>query len=294
MNTSGRRVRAEGEVVVDGLIFPECPRWHDGSLFFTDMFAGRVLRLVEPGRVQEILRVDGDEAAGIGWLPSGHLLAVSSFRKSLVLVSDDGPRVFADLSWVDPVAVNDLVVDGQGRAYVGGFGFDLNAGESPAPAAIACVEPDGTVSLAATGLRFPNGIAIRRDGSLVVAESFGARLTVFDRSASGALSRPRCLAEFPPGWVPDGICVDDDDGVWVTVPSHQRIVRVDVHGSVTDTIELSEGSPYSCVLGGVDGRDLFICVADTHDPVAAARENAGRIVRTRVEIAGHARDGLGG
>lgn len=281
------------EVLVEGLVFPECPRWHDGTLFFTDMFAGRVLTWTPESGLTELLALDGDEAAGLGWLPEGDLVVVSSFRRRLLRAGADGATIHADLTGGEPIGCNDMVMDRTGRAFVGGFGYDLNAGAAVRPGAVLRVDPDGSVSVAATGTMFANGLALRSDGSLVVAESMGARVSVFTVTAEGELRDRRILHEFAPGSVPDGIGVDDEDGVWVTLPSDRRIVRLDRAGAVTNTL-LLERAPYSCVLGGADGRDLHIVTAPSHDPATAAAARAGRVERVRVAIPGTTRDGLGG
>lgn len=67
----------------------------------------------------------------------------------------------------------------------GNFGFDLFGGADFRPADVVMVKPDGKASPAARELAFPNGIVLLADPArLVVAETFGNRLTVFDMASA--------------------------------------------------------------------------------------------------------------
>src|SRR5690606_28432873 len=94
--------------------------------------------------------------------------------------------------------LNDMVVDSQGRAYVGNFGFDLMAGEGVRDTSLIRVDPDGSVAVAADDLLFPNGAAVLPDGTFVVAETFGRRITAFTVGDGGALLERRTWASFGP------------------------------------------------------------------------------------------------
>jgi sugar lactone lactonase YvrE len=186
------------------------------------------------------------------------------------------------------------VVSRDGRAYVGTFGFDWSQEAEPSGGPLVLVDASGAVSVVAEDLLFANGIAIRPDGTLVVGESYGARLTAFDiDTATGALSGRRVLTQFDTGSVPDGICIDSECGVWVTLPSDRLIVRVDAAGRQTDVIETPGRRPYTCVLGGADRRDLYVCTALGHDTNKAQADPRGRVERVRVAIAGAEGDGVG-
>ena len=91
---------------------------------------------------------------------------------------------------------NDMVVDAQGRAYVGNFGFDLMGGAPVATAALLRVDPDGGVTPVAQDMWFSNGSVITDDGVLIVDETFGNRVSAFDIAADGALANRRTWAKF--------------------------------------------------------------------------------------------------
>lgn len=276
------------EVVHDGLRFGEGPRWHEGRLWFSDMHDGAVLAMSPDGATERICSVAA-EPSGLGWLPDGRLLVVSMQDRRLLRLEADGDLVeHADLSALATFHCNDMVVDAHGRAFVGNFGFDLHGGATPGPANLIRVDPDGGVHLAAADLMFPNGTVITPDGAtLIVGESFGARLTAFDLGADGTLSHRRPWAQMPEGEVPDGICLDAAGGIWVASPTGNACLRVLEGGEVTDRVDLDRGA-FACMLGDDDRRSLYICTAADSDPAKTAARS-GRIERVRVDIAGAGR-----
>ncbi|MGY1987925.1 SMP-30/gluconolactonase/LRE family protein [Blastococcus sp. SYSU DS0669] len=267
-------------VLADDLGFPEGPRWHDGRLWFSDFHDRVVRRMPADGGPAVVLELD-DSPSGLGWLPGGDLLVVSMVRRALLRVADGGTGVHADLAGATRFRANDLVVDAAGRAYVSSFGFDLEAGAEPEPADLVRVDPDGTVSVAAAGLVFPNGMVLSPDGrTLVVAETYGARLTAFDVAADGSLSGRRVFAELP-GIAPDGICLDAEGQVWVATARTPEVLRVRDGGEVTARVAVGSGSlSYACALGGDDGRTLFVCTAPSWRP----GPRVGRIEAVRVDV----------
>jgi sugar lactone lactonase YvrE len=287
--------------VARGFAFLECPRWHGGRLWVSDMHRGLVLALAQDGDVERSIAVPG-RPGGLGWLPDGSLLIVSTLDRRILRHDGDELTTYADLSDVGVTEheLNDMIVDATGRCYVGEFGVDVHAwmhehmprvpgegvkvlGEVAIPeAAVFAVAPDGTVSAAAGGLRFPNGAAVDvQRGRYVVAESFGLRLSAFDRAADGSLSGRRV---FDLGFVPDGISrLDREGATWVSDPLGGAVHRVDVDGQITDSITF-ELSPYACELGGADGRTLFACLASTADPEQTVDLLDSRVDAVEVDI----------
>jgi sugar lactone lactonase YvrE len=250
-------------VLAQDLGFPEAPRWRDGRLFFSDFHDRRVRSLTLDGALTTVLDLD-DAPSGLGWTPEGRLLVVAMERRELLEVTASGPVVRADLTGLTRVRANDMVVDATGGAYVSSFGFDLLAGQAPEPTVLVRVGADGTTSVAAEDLLFPNGMALSDDGrTLIVAETYGARLTAFHVGPDGALSGRRVFAELP-GLAPDGICLDAAGDVWSATARTAEVVRVREGGEVTGRVSVASGSPsYACTLGGPDGRTLFVCTAPT-------------------------------
>ena len=281
----------QGSVLREGLYYGECPRWHDGRLWYSDFFDHAVHALAPGGYDERVVEVPA-ELAGLGWMPDGSLLIVSMLdRRVLRLGADGSLGEHADLAEWAPFHCNDMVVDAAGRAYVGNFGFDiypLLAGEpaEPRPAALIRVDSAGQVSVVADGLEFPNGTVITPDGgTLIVAESLGRRLTAFDIAADGGLSNRRVWADLRSHRItPDGICLDASGAVWVAGgPAAMRIAE---GGEVLDTATFSQ-TCIACMLGGPDGRELFAMTALTAIPAEASASPRGRIESARVGV-GHA------
>lgn len=274
------------ELLADGLRFAEGPRWHGGKLWFSDMYDHAVKTVDLDGRVETKIEIAG-QPSGIGWLPDGTLLLVSMLDRSILRLEIDRLVVHADLRRVATWHCNDMVVDSVGRAYVGNFGFDLHAAETAGdfsamtPAAMAVVERNGAVSVAAGDLLFPNGAVITADGStLVVAESIGRRLTAFDRASDGTLSNRRVWADLP-GRIPDGICLDETGAIWVANAAAPECIRVVEGGAIVDVID-TEQHCYACMLGGPEGTTLFMLTAGSAHPAATTTSRSGRILVSEV------------
>ena len=276
---------ATPKVILDGLIFPEGPRWHDGALYFSDMHGCVVWRLTAEGKASKVQEFPG-HISGLGWRPDGTMLVVSMDDRHLLRLTPQGPETAADLSTMVLNPINDMVVDRQGRAYIGGFGFNLFKGEEPRATVLLRVDPDGQVRVAAGDLQFPNGMVITPDGkTLIVAETLGARLTAFDIEPDGALGKRRVFAAIE-GLTPDGICLDAEGAVWIAWPGSNKIIRVRDGGEIADTIPLPGRHSYACMLGGADRRDLYICTALGHMPEDLAKGRGGKIEVVRVDVPG--------
>jgi sugar lactone lactonase YvrE len=272
------------ETLLDGLTFPEGPRWHQGRLWFSDFYNHRVIAVGLGGKTETIVTVP-NIPSGLGWLPDGTLLVVSMDDRKLLRLQDGVLSTHGDLSSIAAGPCNDMVVDTRGRAYVGNFGYDRFKGEEARAARMARVDPDGTVSIVADDLLFPNGTVITPDGrTLIVGESMGNRLTAFDIGDDGGLSDRRVWAETP-GIVPDGICLDEEGAIWVADPRKNRVVRVRPGGAIADTISLPGRQAFACMLGGDDRRTLFICTAPASGPDRAGKSD-GMIEIARVTVPG--------
>jgi sugar lactone lactonase YvrE len=256
----------EVQTLMTGLVFGEQPRWHDGRLWFSDWGAEELIAVDLEGRSEVILPVHSFPFS-IDWLPDGRLLIVNARERLLLRREADGSlATHADLSLVaDPAPGNEIVVDARGNAYVNGGGFDFGSGEPFAPGIVALVTPDGAARQVADGIAFPNGMAITPDGStLIVAESYGRRLTAFEIAADGGLSNRRVWADLGDG-VPDGICIDAEGAVWYADVPNRRCVRVREGGEVLQTIDHDRGC-FACMLGGPDGTTLFVVAREWHGP----------------------------
>jgi sugar lactone lactonase YvrE len=276
---------ASPAVLLEGLAFPEGPRWRDGRLVFSDQHDRRVVSMDPTGKAETVVEVP-QQPSGLGWLPDGRML-ISSMLDRRVLCFDGGQLTeHADLSDLATGQCNDMVVDAQGRAYVGNFGFDMYGGEEARETCIILVEPDGSIRVAADGVAFPNGTVITPDGNtLIVGESYGGRLTAFTIAGDGTLTDRRLFAQLR-GAVPDGICLDAEGAIWSACPLTGRVLRVFEGGEVTDEIKVSNAGAFACMLGGDDRRTLFVCTAASSDPKETVVQRAGRIEAVQVSVPG--------
>jgi len=247
---------AELQTLITGLAFPESPRWNEDRLWFSDWGAHEVIAVDLEGKSEVIVRVPSFPMC-IDRLPDGRLLIVSASEGLLLRREPDGSLLtYADLTGLADHKWNDIVVDGRGNAYVNNIGFDFPGGEF-APGILALVTPDGSARQVAEGVAFPNGMVVTPDNStLILAESYGNRLTGFDIAADGSLSNRRLWADLQ-GGAPDGICLDAENAIWYGDVPNKRCVRVREGGEVLQTIHLDRGC-FACTLGGADKRTLFL------------------------------------
>ena len=274
----------ETRVLLDGLVFGEGPRWHDGKLWFSDMHAHRVMTVNLDGKTETVAEVPG-QPSGLGWLPDGQLLVVSMTDRRLLRLDPDGLTEAADLRELASYHCNDMVVDRQGRAYIGNFGFDFIARQPFAPAEIVLVTPDGNARVVADEMAFPNGSVITPDGrTLIVGETYGSRLTAFDIKPDGSLTGRRVWAQLEQA-VPDGICLDAEGAIWVASPMSAEVLRVREGGEVSHRIKVSTQA-YACMLGGPERRTLFVLTAETTNPDEARAKKSGRVETVEVDVPG--------
>jgi len=290
-------VAQEARPFIDGLHFGECPRWHDGRLWFSDFYSGNVKSATENGEVRDEFEVPG-EPAGLGWMPDGQLLVVTRKPRTVLRLASDGRLVeHGDLNPMAGFYGNDMVVDASGRAYVGNFGFDLDGFieergvaalvEPPGPPTtpLIRIDPDGSAHVAADDLSFPNGTVITPDGgTLIIAETLAGRLTAFDVGGDGELSRRRIWASLT--WcAPDGICLDADGRVWVSNAVSPECILVAEGGEIVDRVTTSQ-TCFACMLGGSDRRTLYLMTAPTSTESVVSTVSSARIEQARVEVGG--------
>ena len=284
----------QAHTLTDGLYFGEGPRWHNGRLWFSDFYDHAVKSMDTAGRVSIEHRFE-DQPSGLGWLPDGRLLVVSMRALKVLRQEGTGFVEHADLSGLARHMCNDMVVDGNGRAWVGNFGFDLDAelsrrgvasvvAEHPSTNLVR-VDPDGSVHLAAREMHFPNGTVVTPDGkTLVVGETLASCLTAFDILADGSLANRREWAALGQR-APDGICLDADGNIWVANAVAPECVLIAPGGEVLQVVATSQNC-YACMLGGDDGRDLYAVTALTSHHDVAAVERTGKIETARVKTPG--------
>ena len=277
------RIKLSG--VLDGGRNFEGPRWHSGRLWFVDCMDRTLLSLEPSGECEQHAKFDDDTPCGLGVLPDGKLVVLTMFRKRLMTYADGQLSLYADLSGIATGTIDDMIVDGLGRAYVGDLGFDLPPPpDRGAVGRIILVMPDGATRVVADGLRFPNGIAVSADHSrLVVAEMDGECLAEYDIAADGGLNFRRRFGNMK---APDGICLDREQAVWVASFDEDAFIRVDRDGHELQRLEVPGRRAIACVLGGPERRTLFCLSAATSPQELRQRKSSARIDVVDVEIPG--------
>jgi sugar lactone lactonase YvrE len=255
------------QVLVEGLGIPESTRWREGRAWLCDWGSGEVLAVAPDGEREVMARLPAATLPfSVDWLRDGRLLAVDGPRRELLVQSGEGFELLADLKHYGPAPFNELVVDAAGNAYVNG-----------GPGAVVLVRPDGGTQQVADGLQWPNGMVLADDGrTLVVADSHAEALVGFDVAEDGSLSGRRIWAAL--GHAPDGLCADADGAIWAASVPGRHCVRVREGGEVLDTVAADRGC-FACMLGGEDGRTLFIGAAEWRGMEVTMREGPGRTGR---------------
>ncbi len=272
---------------VDGFVFLEGPRWHEGKLWVSDMFGLTVYTITTDGKKTPVANFP-NRPSGINFMPDGSVVIVSMADRKLmrVDVATGALSEYADLSAHLAYDINDAVCAKNGNIYVGTFGYDVFAHEEPKSATLTLVTPAGEIRTVADDMHFPNGAVITPDGkTLIVAETFVGRLTAFNIEADGSLSNRRVFADLAP-YTPDGICLDKEGAVWVSAFENGEFIRVLDGGTITHKIDVGDRRAVACNLGGDDGKTLFCLIFDgALEDIPLGKENA-KIEIARVEVAG--------
>jgi sugar lactone lactonase YvrE len=271
--------------LLDGGRYFEGPRWHRDRLWFVDCMDRTLLTIDPSGKREQHATFENDTPCGLGILPDGRLIVLTMFRKHLMACADDKLSLYVDLSGIAKGTIDDMIVDGLGRAYVGDLGFDLPPPpDRGAVGRIILVTPEGETRVVADGLRFPNGIAISSDNRrLVVAEMDGACLADYDIGADGSLhfrSRSGSMKS------PDGICLDREGAVWVASFDEDAFIRVGRDGRELQRIEVPGRRAIACVLGGPQRRTLFCLSAATSYEELRQGKSSARIDAVDVDVPG--------
>jgi sugar lactone lactonase YvrE len=270
------------ELFLDGLEFPEGPRWRDGQLWFSDQVGRRVVRVAGDGSAQTVLAI-GSRPSGLAFDAEGNLFVVAMGPRQILRLDlsnpDAQPEVYVDLSAQSPGGgLNDMVMDRHGRLYVGALGID---------SCVWRIDPDRSIHVVASGLEGPNGCIFSPDGStFIVAEHPRHRVLAFDVAADGSLSGQRVFAQFGDHELPDGICGDVDGAVWVATYAGGEFVRVLDGGRFTDRVSTSRGRAVACVLGGPDMTTLFCLCVELGPAGWAGGDSAGWIETHQVKVPG--------
>lgn len=289
----------ELRTLVEGGSFFEGPRWHEGRWYVSDFYTHTV-RAIDPSTgAEEVLMEVPGQPSGLGWMPDGSLLAVSMTDHRLLRRDPDGTvTVHADVTEYCGGHLNDLIVDGEGRAYAGNFGFDLMNMADPEPTSLVRVDPDGAIHREGENLWFPNAMMIA-DGKLIVAETFGGGFSEFTIAGDGSLIDHRIWGQIAPrvepgpvaemlpnlGYAPDGCTIDAEGHIWAADGIGGPTCRIAPGGDIVDEIQLPDDlAVFACMLGGEDGRTLLLCAAPDFLEVNRRDVREAVLLTTTVEV----------
>ncbi|GAA1959427.1 SMP-30/gluconolactonase/LRE family protein [Amycolatopsis minnesotensis] len=265
-----------------GMSWGEGPRWHQGALWLSDTQGS--LLWTGHGGSWKAAKLDSP-SNGLWFLPDGRLTAAMMHEKRIGVWTGERFTTYADLGAVATGPLGDLVGDGHGNLYVDDVGFAAHAGEAPRPGRLLRIAIDGSATIAAEDIEFPNGLAFIDGGrTLIVAETTAQRLTAFSVDPDGKLSDRRLYADIAAlvgvNARPDGIWATPR-GVWVATTTGHAVVLVR-DNAVLATIDTGTAFPIACC--GDGGNRLFVTLADTGGrPLPEAL--AAKAVRTTVAVA---------
>lgn len=275
----------------------EGPVWDErtGELVWVDILGRLVHRYDRDRGPLEPLATPSDVGAAVLRQGGGLVLAL---QDGFWLTDGwEAPRPWQKVGPDDPQCrFNDGKVDPQGRFWAGTMEY---AGADDRGRLVR-LDPDGTVTTHVEGVRISNGLAWTADHkTLYFIDSFAWAVFAFDFDApTGTLSGRRTAITFErDGSVPDGMCIDAEDHLWIAFFGGSCVRRYDpVSGECSAVIELPAPNITSCAFGGPDLDELYI-TSSCRDHDAVARERypaAGGLFRIRPGVKGLVSDRFGG
>ena len=276
------------EFLCDGFVFPETPRWHRGFFYCCSIDEGTIFRINKAGNKEMIVQIDDWLS---GWVFPGpdtdDIVLTSAMQRKLLLHNSEGLHEIADLSSIATFGINDMIRTHNGVMFVGSVNFRFGEDDpSQAPKSpLIRVDTEGNVSVASNETAFANGMVITPDGRrLIVGDSMGACLHQWGLTEDDTLTDHDIFASIK-GSVPDGICLDEDGGIWVT-SGRRGVFRVLEGGEITDEVDMGDTGATACMLGGDDGRTLLITASDSHDRNIIRDNPSGRLFTVEVDVPG--------
>ena len=280
----------EAKILATGFYLLEAPRWFNDQLFISDFFAHQVLKFPAPvtGEYENYCEIVG-QPSGLGFAKDGSMRIVSMLDRKLFKWDGLTLELVADLSGYFKTEANDMAIDEQGRCYIGSFGLAGFGSANIGPSPLLRVDIDGSVTVAADNLIFPNGIVFSEDGkTLFVAETYIGRVTSFPVLENGELGERQIWKQFgtvPPVMelksatehlpiLPDGLALDTEGAIWVADAKGHGISRVLPSGEIVEFVETGNLSVYAATFGGPEMKTLFLCCAppvETYDPRTSKR-----------------------
>ena len=258
----------------------EGPFWDAANerLLLVDMLAGAVVEVDADGGTQR-RQVATVAAALRARRSGGYVLATEN--RFLLLGRDLTEETALPPVFTDPLLrMNDGGCDPQGRFYCGTMAY----AETPGAGTLYRLDPDGTVHVTLREVTISNGLQWNRVGDTVFyADTPTGRVDSFDFDpASGAFTERRTFTEISGGGSPDGMAIDEEDGIWVALWGGSAVHRYDRAGRLDLVVDLPVSNVTACAFGGPERQTLYITTSrqgldpgDQPDAGAVFRYDAG-------------------
>ena len=234
----------------------EGPFWDakNDRLLVVDMLAGTVVEVDSDSdtRRHKLATVAAAIRARRG---GGYVLATEN--QFMLLGPDLTEQTALPPVFTDPlIRMNDGGCDPQGRFYCGTMAYD----ETPGAGTLYRLDPDGSVHVTLREVTISNGLQWNRAGDTVFyADTPTRRVDSFTFDpASGAFTDRRTFTEVSGGGHPDGMAIDEEDGVWVAIWGGSAVHRYDWTGRLDLIVDLPVSNVTACAFGGPALQTLFI------------------------------------
>ena len=258
------------EVVVAGVRLGEGPVWRPatGDLVCTSVSDGRVWRIDTDRGDKEVFADTGGGPNGAALCQDGGLIVTqnggidySKFPGGIFPRDLGVHHATPGLQRVDPggavtylvqngfAAPNDLAVGEDDSVYFTDPGHFPP--KDPPTGRVVCVRPDGSVTTVGDHLWYCNGIALDRDGCLIIIErrglcridEHGQRTWIVETLGRGG---------------GDGFCLDAEGRFYVAATVDHGVRVVEPDGRIVDFLSIpGDGVTTNCCFGGPDLRTLF-------------------------------------
>jgi sugar lactone lactonase YvrE len=256
MKTVDFTILPGSRILAEDLIFPECPRFHEGKLYIVDGPAVRAFDL--SGNRETVAQLPTMQLLGLQIEPDGTLYFGAAFDRTINKVSGGAVSQVADLSADIATPTNELVRLSSGNFLVGKMGFNILAGETPAAGGMNLVKPDGSVTPTGPEIFFPNGLVLL-DGerSLLVVGDMGKRIYRLELDETGAVTGSSSidLKDAVGPVAADGMALSRDGQIWYGDMHNGVAVQVSDDGTPQIVVRNAMNHVSAVWLFEVDGEE---------------------------------------
>jgi len=230
-------------------ILGEGPAWdaNRDALVWVDILRGKV-HLRSPSGATSSFDAGSHVGSALPARGGGWLLAVADGFATMSEGGDVQPLLSVHGGRRADLRFNDGKVDPAGRAWAGTMAYD----ESPGAGRLYRLDPGPSATPVLGNIGVSNGLGWSPDRrTFYYVDSLAGTLRAFDYDEhEGTVRKERVLLAFPSdeGYL-DGLCVDDDGGIWVAIWDGRRVNRYTAKGALDSVVAVPVDRPTSCCLG---------------------------------------------